>query len=79
MSSLLFEAFLARIYVDPHARAEFLSDPAGEARRAGLSEDECEALQRIDRVGLVLASRSFEKKRQSKKTTSRLGRLFRGK
>lgn len=78
MSSLLFEAFLARIYVDPNARAEFLFDPIGKARRAGLSEDECDALQRIDRVGLELASRSFEKKRR-RKNASRLGRLLRRK
>ena len=63
MSSALFEAFLAKIYVDPKARKEFMSDPLGEAERAGLSPEEGVALQNIDWLGLKLASRSFEKKR----------------
>jgi len=63
MSSTLFEAFLAKIYVDSKARREFLSDPLGEATRAGLSLEEAHALENIDWVGLKLASRSFEKKR----------------
>jgi hypothetical protein len=63
MSSPLFEAFLAKIYVDAEARKEFLSDPFGEATRVGLSQEEAHALQNIDWVGLKLASRSFEKKR----------------
>ena len=63
MSSALFEAFLAKIYVDPKARKEFMTDPLGEAERAGLSEEEGVALQNIDWVGLKLASRCFEKKR----------------
>ena len=41
------EALLARIYVDPEARARFLADPEGEARRAGV-----EGLGPIDRVAL---------------------------
>ena len=40
MSTALFEAFLAKIYVDAKARTEFLSDPLGEAQRAGLSPEE---------------------------------------
>ena len=63
MSTALFEAFLARIYVDAKARTAFLADPLSEAQRAGLSPEEAEALQNIDWVGLKLASRSFEKKR----------------
>jgi len=63
MNAPLFEAFLARIYVDAKARTEFLSDPVGEAKRAGLSPEEARELQNMDWVGLELASRSFEKKR----------------
>ena len=58
-----FESFLARIYVDGDARARFLADPRGEACRAGLTVAEEEALARIDRTGLTLAARSFERKR----------------
>lgn len=63
MSAALFEAFLAKIYVDAKARTLFLADPLGEATRAGLNDDEAQALQKIDWVGLKLASKSFEKKR----------------
>ncbi len=63
MSSPLFEAFLARIYVDQVARDSFLRDPVGEARRAGLTTPECTALASIDRAGLLLAATSFERKR----------------
>lgn len=63
MSTALFEAFLAKIYVDAKARTKFLSDPLGEAQRAGLSPEEGRSLQSMDWVGLKLASRSFEKKR----------------
>jgi hypothetical protein len=59
-----FEAFLARIYVDAGARERFLADPRGEARRAGLSAEEAEALARVDREGLRLAAASFEAKRR---------------
>ena len=75
MSSTLFEAFLAKIYVDAKARTEFLADPLGEAERAGLSPDEAHALQNIDWVGLKLASRSFEKKRL-RHARGRMSRLF---
>jgi hypothetical protein len=61
------QAFLARIYVDDVLRARFLSDPGAEARAAGLAPNEVEALGRIDRVGLALASASFARKRDSKR------------
>ena len=77
MSTALFEAFLARIYVDANARTEFLSDPLGEAQRAGLSPEEAQALQNIDWVGLKLASRSFAKKRlRNARGKFRFPRLF---
>lgn len=61
-----FEAFLARVYVDGDFRARFLADPAGEAKRAGLSEAEGLALENIDRSGLELAAGSFQAKRTKK-------------
>jgi hypothetical protein len=75
MSAQSLEAFLARIYVDAEARSRFLSDPMGEAARAGLSHQECTAVQSIDRVGLELASRSFQRKRMLRKTAK--FRIFR--
>jgi hypothetical protein len=58
------EAFLARIYVDAQAREKFLSNPAAEARAAGLSPEEVEAVTQIDQVGLDLFAVSLERKRQ---------------
>jgi hypothetical protein len=63
MSAADFEAFLARIYVDPEARARFLANPRGEAQKAGLAEEGCRALMNIDRVGLEFAATSFARKR----------------
>jgi hypothetical protein len=64
MSSARLEAFLAKIYVDERARAEFLADPRNAAARAGLTELEIAALEKIDRVGLELTTRSLSRKRQ---------------
>ena len=67
MSAREFEAFLARIYVDRGARARFKENPRAEAQRAGLSEEECAALEKADFVGLEMAARSFARKRQLKR------------
>ena len=64
MSASIVEAFLARIYVDAQARERFLSNPTAEARAAGLSPEEVEAVTQIDRVGLELFAVSLERKRQ---------------
>ena len=67
MSSHDVETFLARIYVDPDLRARFRANSAAEATAAGLSSQECSALEKIDWPGLEMASRSFHNKRQLKK------------
>ena len=64
MSSERLEAFLAKIYVDEDSRERFLADPRGEAAKAGLRESEIEALEKIDRAGLILTAQSIQKKRQ---------------
>jgi hypothetical protein len=66
MNDPKLEKFLASLYVDATLRARFLTAPREEARRAGLSPAQCEALVAIDRVGLEMAARSFERKRQKK-------------
>jgi len=58
------EAFLAKIHVDEDSHERFLADPRGEAAKAGLSEREIEALEKIDRAGLILTYQSLQKKRQ---------------
>jgi len=60
------EKFLASLYVDAKLRARFLNAPREEAARAGLNTGQCDALAAIDRVGLEMAARSFERKRQKK-------------
>ena len=70
MSTPALERFLARIYVDANARARFLANPRAEAARAGLTEDQCLALESIDRIGLDMAVRSYARKREHK--TARL-------
>lgn len=66
MSASRFEAFLAKLYVDESARAKFLVDPRGEARKAGLTAPEVEAVARIDRVGLDLITTSLERKHRGR-------------
>lgn len=70
MNTPALEQFLAKIYVDPVARARFLAAPRAEAARAGLSEGQCVALENIDQLGLEMAARSFAHKRASKRPTS---------
>jgi hypothetical protein len=67
MSAANVEAFLARIYVDEKSRLKFLKDPDEEAKRAGLSNEECEAVKQIDRVGLAMMATSLERKKQKKR------------
>jgi hypothetical protein len=64
MSAARLEAFLAKIYVDEDSRERFLADPRGEAAKAGLNEQEIEALEKIDRAGLILTAQSLHKKRR---------------
>lgn len=66
MSTPKLERFLANIYVDANARARFLANPKAEAARAGLTEDQCLALESIDRIGLEMAARSYARKREHK-------------
>jgi len=63
MSADKLEVFLAKIYADDQARSRFLADPRREALSAGLTEDDCVALEKIDFVGLELAADSFARKR----------------
>jgi hypothetical protein len=65
MSAPKFEAFLANLYVDNQARSRFLANPRGEALAAGLTDDECAALDKIDWIGLEFAADSFARKRAS--------------
>lgn len=66
MSTEALERFLARIYVDPDARRRFLANPRMEAKRAGLTEEQCLSLEAIDKVGLEMAAQSFARKRHAK-------------
>jgi len=80
MSAQKFEAFLAKLYVDHHARSRFVADPRRETLNGGLTENDCAALENIDLVGLELAADSFARKRTScppRKPVSNLTRWLR--
>lgn len=66
--SVRFETFLARIYVDAEARAEFLADPRAAAAAAGLTMEETEAAEKIDRLGLQMAANSLRQKRNCRRS-----------
>jgi hypothetical protein len=79
MSAQALEAFLARIYVDAEARARFRLAPFREAARAGLSPEECAALEQMDWAGLELAAHSFAHKRSKKRVVRWWRRIFQAK
>ncbi|MBL8176969.1 MAG: hypothetical protein JNK48_20010 [Bryobacterales bacterium] len=66
MSTPEFEAFLARLYTDEAARARFLRDRLGEARAAGLTEEQAASLAALDAGALQAAALSFARKRSHK-------------
>ena len=66
MSARELEAFLTRIYVDASARKAFQENPRREALRAGLSQEQCLALEHMDWAGLELAAASYAHKRMGK-------------
>ena len=72
MSSPALEEFLARLYTDEPALAEFLQTPAETARAAGLSDIEVSALAGADHIGLVMAAASYRAKRERRKSRRRL-------
>lgn len=71
---MTIEDFLARIYLDEAARAAFLSDPVGEARRAGFSDEVARSFAAPDRTGIELQAASFAGKRDRRARSNRLRR-----
>lgn len=69
-NSTQLEIFLARLYVDAHARASFKTNPRAEAKNAGLSDDQAAALENLDWVSLEMAARSFAKKRHQRRRST---------
>ena len=63
MTGPRFEIVLARLYTDEMFRARFLANPEQAALAEGLTPAEAQALGAVDREGLDLAAKSFEKKR----------------
>lgn len=64
MSSPQLETFLARLYTDTQLREAFLIDPHPVANAANLTADEVDAMCKIDRIGLQMASASIASKRE---------------
>jgi hypothetical protein len=67
---LSHKAFLARLYVDAEARENLKANPRDESKKAGLSDEQCAALENLDWIGLEMAARSFARKRQLKRRPS---------
>ena len=63
------EVYLARLYADPAELARFLSAPEEAIAAASLGPDDAEALRSADRVGLVLAARSYQRKREGRRAS----------
>lgn len=65
--SARLEALLARIYVDESLRASLLAAPEEFADCHSLNAEDAAVLASIDRIGLAMAARSFERKREMKR------------
>jgi hypothetical protein len=63
MSAAAVETLLARLYTDDDLLRDFLRDPAGVARGAGLDEREAAGMAAMDRAGLEMAAASYSRKR----------------
>lgn len=68
MSSLQFEAFLARLYSDRTFLALFLSNPDEAMAAARLDSRERDAAAGINRGDLLMAARSYELKRGKRRS-----------
>lgn len=64
MSTQNVEKILAQLYCDSDFRRQFLQEPETILAAADLNEHERVALRHIDRVGLEMAARSYQHKRQ---------------
>lgn len=63
MSAQGFECALARLYADPDFLARFLTSPEAALADQPLTDGERADLLAIDRAGLVMAARSYDRKR----------------
>lgn len=66
MSAQAFEETLAKLYTNTAFREYFLTHPSRALMGCDLSDDERDELLKIDKAGLVMASRSFQSKRQKR-------------
>ena len=62
MSAQMLDFTLCRLYTDPL----FLSDPKQALQNFDLTEDEKNSLLKIDKAGLLMASKSFFYKRKKR-------------
>ncbi|HEV2962997.1 MAG TPA: hypothetical protein VG649_14305 [Candidatus Angelobacter sp.] len=69
------ERLLAQLFVDGQLRDRFLQGPDQVAREFGLSPSECEAVAKIPIQDLLVASRSYERKRLGKQAPGKFKRL----
>lgn len=63
------ECFLARLFARPDELDRFLRGPDAAIASARLGVEEAQALRTADRVGLVMAARSYLRKREGREAT----------
>ena len=66
MSAQTLEITLCRLYTDPLFRSQFMNDPKQALLSFDLTEDERNSLLKIDKAGLLMASKSFFHKRKKR-------------
>jgi hypothetical protein len=69
------ERLLAQLFVDGQLRERFQRSPDEVAGEFNLSPTECEAVAKMPIQDLLVASRSYERKRQGKHAPSKFTRF----
>ena len=76
MSTENLEIFLAKLYSDRELLQRFLENSEEEIQKLDLSPEEKNGLRNIDRVGLMMASSSYARKREHHKHRFKFGSLL---
>jgi len=76
MSTENLEIFLAKLYSNRELLQKFLENSEEEIQKLDLSPEEKNGLRNIDRVGLIMASSSYARKREHYKHRSKFDSLI---
>lgn len=76
MSTENLETFLAKLYTDKELLQRFLVNSEEEIQKLDLFPEEKNGLRNIDRVGLMMASSSYARKREHHQRTTKFSGLL---